>query len=93
MSVGQGVVKTFTLKNPALKGPPITFGIPLATTSDPLDFRIGTTTCHAQLFPQTKCTLKVKFAPTTPGPKSSTLTIFDNAANANQQIPLKGTGQ
>jgi hypothetical protein len=34
--------------------------------------------------------LTVQFGPASTGAKSSTLTIFDNAGNANQMIPLSG---
>jgi len=35
----------------------------------------------------------LQFKPTSPGSKSSTVTIFDNAGNADQVIPLSGKGE
>jgi hypothetical protein len=39
------------------------------------------------------CTLTVRFAPTSKGLQTGTVTIFDDAGNANQSILLSGTGQ
>jgi hypothetical protein len=39
------------------------------------------------------CTLTLQFAPKSKGPLAGTVTIFDNAGNANQMIPLTGTGK
>jgi hypothetical protein len=93
----QAKVKTLILSNPEKKGPPIVFGTPLATvpTTNPQEFGFPAhaTTCHAKLAPKKKCKLKVIFAPATRGQKASQVTIFDNASNANQVIPLQGTGK
>jgi len=43
--------------------------------------------------PQKKCKLTVQFSPASVGPKSSTVTIFDNAGNADQVVPLSGNGE
>jgi hypothetical protein len=51
------------------------------------------TTCHQTLPAMGHCTLKLQFRPTTKGPLAGTVTIFDNAGNANQTIPLSGTGK
>lgn len=82
----------FTLSNPAKSGPPITFGTPLASITNSAEFG-GSTTCPVQLFPKKKCTIIVTFTPASQGPASSVITIFDDAANANQQIQLEGTGK
>jgi hypothetical protein len=84
---------TLTLSNPAKKGPAITFGSPLAAVS-PIssEFEV-TTTCSAQLLPKKKCKVTVKFAPASQGAASSSLTISDNAENADQVIQLEGTGK
>jgi len=95
VKVGHVKSVTLTLSNPAKKGgPPITFGNPLATVlaASPQEFEV-TWTCSAALFPTKKCKVTVKFFPAAPGPQSSTITIFDNAANANQVIELQGTGK
>ncbi len=84
---------------PAEHGVPITFANPMATVSQtaPTAFEIpqggGASNCPAQLLPQHKCKLTVLFSPTSPGQTFSTVTILDNAANANQTIQLKGRGK
>ena len=95
MKVGSSKNATLTLVNPARKGAPITFGNPM-TTFAPAgegEFKSIGTTCGGQLLPRKKCKLTVQFRPQSAGPKSSTLTIFDNAGNANQVIPLSGKGK
>jgi len=97
--VGSGKIFTFLFSNTAKKGSPITFANPVAFSvpvTSPQEFgfpNTGVTTCTQNLFPRKKCKLTVVFAPQTPGPKTSTLTIFDNATGANQMIPLSGTGK
>ena len=87
--------QTFTLTNED-SSQTITFGSPLATVTDFPSFAFPkkkATTCHATLAPTAHCTLTLQFAPKSKGPLASTVTIFDNAANANQTIPLTGTGK
>jgi hypothetical protein len=86
---------TLTLMNLAKKGPPITFDNPMTVfpPTSPQEFKSITTTCGAQLFPKKKCKLTLQFGPDSVGPKSSSVTIFDNAHNANQVIPLSGKGE
>ena len=91
-----GTVKraTLTLINPARKGPPITFANPMAKVpANNLEFSSISTTCTTQLMPRKKCKLTLQFKPTSSGSKSSTVTIFDNAGNADQVIPLSGKGE
>jgi hypothetical protein len=88
--------QTFTLTNEGSSGQTITFGNPLATVSNFPTFAFPkkkATTCHQTLPPMQHCTLKLQFRPTSKGPLAGTVTIFDNAANANQMIPLSGTGK
>ncbi len=99
-TVKEGKTKkaTFTLSNPAKTGPPITFGNPLATVpmTSPQVFgfpETGSNNCPAQLLPKKKCKLTVLFTPVSPGSTSSSITIFDNASNANQTIQLEGSGK
>ncbi len=94
VKVGRAESATLTLVNQAKKGVPITFGHPMAMipASGP-EFSTVSTTCAAQLMPRMKCKLTVEFRPMSTGPVSSTLTILDNAANANQVVPLSGTGE
>jgi hypothetical protein len=92
--VGNSKTATLTLINPAKKGPPITFANPMATfaPAGSVEFQSGGTTCGAQLLPRKKCKLTVRFAPASTGQKSAMVTIFDNAGNANQMVPLSGKG-
>jgi Abnormal spindle-like microcephaly-assoc'd, ASPM-SPD-2-Hydin len=95
VKVGSSKTATLKLVNPANKGSPITFGNPM-TTFAPAgagDFKSVATTCGAQLLPRKNCKLTVQFGPASVGSKSSTMTIFDNAGNANQVIPLSGKGE
>jgi len=87
----------FVLSNSAKSGPPIMFQNPPASVplTTPQEFGFpssGATNC-VQLLPKKKCKIKVIFDPQSPGAKSSTMTIFDNATGANQLVPLSGTGQ
>ncbi len=93
--MGNSRSRTLTLTNSAKKGPPITFANPMATfaPAGEQDFESVGTTCGAQLLPRKKCQLTVKFRPASTGQKSATLTIFDNAGNANQMVPLSGKGE
>jgi hypothetical protein len=95
VKVGKTKKATFTLSNPAKSGPPIMFGSPMVTipVSTPQEFKTGSTTCPAQLLPRKKCKLTLGFAALSKGPASTTVTIMDNAANANQTIQLQGTGK
>ena len=87
--------QTFTLTNED-SSRTITFGTPLATVTNGPSFALPkkkATNCHQTLPPLGNCTLTVQFAPKPKGALAGTLTIFDNAANANQMIPLTGTGK
>jgi hypothetical protein len=93
--VGHTRRATLTLKNQATSGPPVIFGSPMAAVpaAGQPDFESVGTNCGPQLPPRKKCELTVQFRPQSLGPKSSTITIFNNAANGNQTIPLSGTGK
>jgi hypothetical protein len=93
VNVGKVKSITLTLSNSAKKGPAITFGSPLATVSPTSSEFEVTTNCSAQLLPKKKCKVTVKFAPSSQGAASASLTISDNAENANQVIQLEGTGK
>ncbi|MDQ2834158.1 MAG: choice-of-anchor D domain-containing protein [Acidobacteriota bacterium] len=58
------------------------------------DFAVvpGTATCGSTLAAGSACTLQVAFTPTAGGPRSGTLTVSDNAANAPQVLALNGAG-
>ena len=95
VKVGKIGSMTVKITNPSKHGMPVTFGNPLATVpqTEPQVFWSGASNCPAQLSPQEKCKLVVQFAPQVPGKVYSTLTIFDNAGNANQEIELVGKGK
>jgi len=98
VKVGNVKSVKLTLSNPASNGPPITFGNPTMatvpqTSPQVFGFPPGATNCPAQLMPKKKCKLIVEFAPAWQGPMYSAITIIDNAGNANQVIPLQGTGK
>jgi hypothetical protein len=68
-------------------------------TTNPQEFgfpKSGGYTCFltvAQLLPKKSCTLLLEFAPASTGSKFSSVTIMDNASNANQTIPMQGIGK
>jgi hypothetical protein len=88
--------QTFTLTNEGSSGQTITFQNPLATVSNFPTFAFPKkkgTTCHQTLPPMGHCTLTLQFAPKSKGLQTGSVTVFDNAGNADQMIPLSGTGQ
>jgi hypothetical protein len=97
--VGRARLIALILANPAKRGgPSITFVPPLASVevTSPQEFgfpQSGATNCPAQLLPRRTCRLIVEFVPASPGQKANQVTIFDNATNANQVIPLEGMGR
>jgi subtilase family serine protease len=97
VKLGHAASMTVKLSNPSKHGLPITFANPLATVpqTNPqiFGFPPGASNCPTQLMPKEKCKLVVLFESEFSGPTSSTLTIYDNAGNANQVIELKGTGK
>ncbi|MGB8414269.1 MAG: protease pro-enzyme activation domain-containing protein [Candidatus Binatus sp.] len=97
VKVGKVKSVTLTLSNPAKNGSPIAFGNPMMTVSaaspQVFGFPRSVTNCPARLLPKEKCELNVQFAPASQGAVSSAVTIFDNAENAPQVIPLQGTGK
>jgi len=98
VKVGNVKSVKLTLDNPSKNGgPPITFGNPMATVpaSSPQVFGFATNCPEPpeQLLPKQQCKLTVLFAPAWQGPMFGAVTIFDNAGNANQVIPLRGTGK
>jgi hypothetical protein len=104
VKVGHEKSWTFTLSNTAEAGQaPITFASPPAfsvpvTKPQVFGFRTGATNCLRQLMPQKTCQLTVQFIPAMRGvaqcePFVCAVTIKDNAANADQTIPLSGSGK
>ena len=99
VKVGNGKLQKLTLSNPTKSGPPITLANAIVSATNPQEFgfpKSGGYTCFlsvARLFPKQKCTLLLEFGPASTGPKFSSVTIMDNASNANQVIQLQGTGK
>ncbi|MGA7619498.1 choice-of-anchor D domain-containing protein, partial [Candidatus Binatus sp.] len=98
VKVGHHKSVTFTLSNSAQEGPPITFTSPVAFSVPPTSpqvfgFAGSATNCPLRLFPKKKCKLTVEFIPAAPKFYPSKVTVSDNAANANQTIPLSGSGE
>jgi hypothetical protein len=88
--------QTFTLTNEGSTGQTITFQKPLATVTNFPIFRLkkGATTCPQHLPSKGQCNLTLEFIPKHRGmPETGTVTIFDDAGNANQTIPLSGSGK
>jgi hypothetical protein len=89
--------QTFILTNEGSTGQTITFQNPLATVTNFPIFSFpkkGGTTCRQQLPPKGQCKLTLQFIAKQRGtPETGTVTIFDDAGNANQTIPLSGTGK
>ena len=93
--MGKSKPAALTLINTAKSGPPITFANPMTSLppASPQEFSMLTTTCGAQLLPRKKCKVTLRFSPQSRGAKSSNLTIYDDASNANQVVPLSGKGE
>jgi len=89
--------QTFILTNEGSPGQTITFQNPFATVTNFPIFSFpkkGATTCHQTLPAQGQCKLTLQFIAKQRGtPETGTVTIFDDAGNANQSIPLSGTGK
>ena len=59
---------------------------------NPGEFTRGTDTCTGPVAPAGSCTVKVRFAPTSTGNKTATLTFASNAPGSPHTITLTGTG-
>ncbi len=100
VKVGDDKHLKLTLRNNAKKnGPPIALTSARVPTTTPQQFgfpKSGGYTCFLtviQLLPKQSCTLLLEFAPASAGSKSSSVTIMDNASNANQVIQMQGIGK
>jgi len=99
VKVGSGKLLKLTLSNPTKSGPPITLTNATVPVTNPQEFgfpKSGGYTCFlslGQLFPKQNCTLLLEFAPASTGAKFSSVTIMDNASNANQVIQMQGAGK
>ena len=88
--------QTFTLTNED-SSQTINFGTPLATVTNFPIFafpKSGATNCPQHLAPKGQCNLTLQFTPKKKKtPVAGTVTIFDDAGNANQTISLSGKGK
>ena len=82
--------QTVTLTNSG--GAPLIISSVTLTGSHPGDFIKTADTCAgATIAPGNSCAMSVAFAPTAPAARTAALTIFDNAADSPQNVPLSGT--
>jgi hypothetical protein len=84
-------VQTVTLTNP-INGlsTPLTIAS-IATVG--ADFAISSNTCGGSLAAGTSCTIGITFTPTTTGPLTGLLAVFDDSPNPQRGVTLSGTGQ
>ncbi|WP_197216352.1 SBBP repeat-containing protein [Cytobacillus firmus] len=59
--------------------------------ANPTDFQVVSNMCTI-VNPGNSCTIRVTFNPTSTGPRSAALNIFDNASDSPQQVLLNGNG-
>jgi hypothetical protein len=69
-----------------------TLDISSITTSGPFALATSTKPCGSTLAAGSNCKIEVTFTPTQQGANTGTLSIYDNAANNPQTVPLSGTG-
>jgi hypothetical protein len=86
---------TLILTNTARDGAAITFGSPMysLTPAIPEEFTWVSSTCGVRLMPRQRCKVVIQFAPLSVGKEASSLTLYDDADNANQSVPLRGRGE
>jgi hypothetical protein len=59
--------------------------------ADAGDFR-SSNLCPSSLAPTDSCTIEVRFAPSSTGSRTATLTVTDNATTSPKSVPLLGKG-
>ena len=87
---GTSKTKSVTVFNPSHHGSPAAFSKIVPDGDFALDE--NSTTCSGPLLARSKCSVVVRFAPTSTGSRSGTLTIFDSARNSPQVVKLRGRG-
>jgi hypothetical protein len=87
---GTSALRNLTLTNPGTA--PLTIGHIAVTGANAGDFVLGSTNnCIATpIGPGGRCTVSVRFKPTTSGQRSAALAITDNAADSPQHLVLSG---
>jgi hypothetical protein len=89
VEVGNNVTKGVTVKNTGTTALDISrVG---ATGADAGDFK-PSNHCPSSLAPSDSCTIEVRFAPSTTGSRTATLTVTDNAKTSPQNVTLSGKG-
>jgi hypothetical protein len=56
------------------------------------DFQLQTNQCTGSLKPGAQCKVSIAFSPTDVGPRTGTLSFYDDASNSPQSVTLTGTG-
>ena len=69
-----------------------TLSISSIATSGDFAQTASTKPCGSTLAVGDSCKIKIAFTPTQMGANTGTLTIYDNAVNSPQTVPLSGTG-
>jgi hypothetical protein len=87
--VGSSQVMTVTMTNIGTSDMPM--GTSKFSGTDASDFTY-TENCPASLAPNAKCTISVRFAPTTTGLRSAGLLVRANGGQTQQTLPVSGTG-
>ena len=94
---------TFTRQNVGSTSKPIPFSvtntgsanlvITNVASSNFAEFPLSFDGCSgATLTPEQSCTVSARFAPSVGGPRSSTISVFDNAPGSPQTLAVSGTG-
>jgi hypothetical protein len=86
---GKTVTSTVTLKN----GGTAPLNISNIAIGGTGPFAISGQTCGATLAQGASCSVTVRFAPTTVGASTGTLTFTDDATPGTQTVSLSGTGK
>ncbi len=89
---GSNKLETFTLKNTSTSSYTLDITSTTITGTNKGDFTVTTNTCGATLAKGATCLITVKFAPTTAGAESATLSVSDNTSAGSTTAALSGTG-
>jgi len=92
VKVGKSRFKSVVLTNTAKKKSGATVTFNGASISGSSDFSFSTS-CNGPIAPKTRCSVTIRFAPTSVGAVSAVVTIRDNASNNPQSIAVSGAGK